>query len=267
MHHPRYHIVHAFVFFLFKKFVPLFFLLFGILSTRADAQDPVTFPKFYLGERLFYKVSWFGISAGTAIISASETTFEGKKAILFKGELKSAKWFSRIYYIEDSVDSIVDPETLRPLVIEVNSKEGKKDRKKNTYTFDYAQNKVISSENKGPIDLPKDFVEMFGIFYFFRIFDFKLHENMEKIVSDGKKFYHVEAKRIGTKTISTESFGMKECTEIQPSQIRLDLFGIKQKPSNISLFLTEDPQRLPVLVQGEIKIGDLVAELEKVESS
>lgn len=219
----------------------------------------------YYGEKLSFKISWFGILAGNASIRISETVYKGNKAIKFTGIVKSAQWFSKIYYVEDCVDSIVEAQTLKPLNISVDYKEGKKYRRKNEYIFDYAKKKIFSPECKDtPVDLPDDLMEMFGAFFLLRTYDFSKENHITKIIADGRKLYHVEARKTGRKKIST-ILGKKDCIEIKPTQIRLDLFGIKQKPDNISVFLTDDAQRIPVLVTGEIRIGSLVAELENAE--
>ncbi|EKD26643.1 MAG: hypothetical protein ACD_79C01082G0003 [uncultured bacterium] len=220
----------------------------------------------WIGEQLTFKITWFGVYGGDAIVASRSLNYNGKAAIQFTGIVKSADWFSSIYYVEDRVDSIVEYSSLRPLKIIADYKEGKKYKRKSEYTFDYEKKKMtaIGDKKVKVLDLPDDFCEMFGAFFILRHLDFNKNEKITKVVSDGRKFYKVSA--VKTDVVTLDSIiGEKECLEVKPSQVTLDLFGSAQEPDELSIFFTNDEKRIPLLAQGKIRIGSIMATLKKIE--
>ena len=55
-------------------------LAFFILSIDAAGQSPASPSVLWNGERLVFRISWFGIPAGTAVVEAKDAEdFQGKK--------------------------------------------------------------------------------------------------------------------------------------------------------------------------------------------
>ena len=214
-----------------------------------------------------YQISWFGISAGEAVLRTDLVLYQGKRLLRFTGRVCSAQWFSRIYYVEDTVQTYVHPVSLLPTEIAVDFREGQKYHKKTSYIFDL-KNKTVKmkdSENP-PLHVPSEVMDMFGAFFTARIYPYRKGEYLRKYVADGRKCYEVKSFFIGYTEIDS-ALGLKRCIEIRPSQVQLDLIGISQDPSAVSIYLTDDKMRIPLLVTGEIRIGSLVAKLIKTEFS
>jgi len=240
---------------LFISFVIFLLSCFAVIASPIDR---------YVGERLTYKITWFGIYAGDAYLSFKKIPVKGKMSFYFKAKLNSAKWFSSIYYVEDIVTSIVDPDTLKPLEIKVDYKEGKHYTRNAQYLFDYKKNKIVV---KGDSKLTErnfssEFVGMFVGFFLLRNNQFVEIDDFSKVVHDGRKRYKLTASLLRKEKIST-IFGNKECLIINPGSIKADLLGKSQEPRELELYLTNDESKIPVLAVGEIKIGSIKVTLKK----
>ena len=137
--------------------------LFYFLAYAENVSEPLSR---YYGEKLVYHISWLGISAGEAVLKTNVVLYHGKRVLRFMGSVRSALWFEKIYYVEDTVYTYVDPVTLAPFEIAVDFREGKDFRKKNNYIFD-SKNKTVTVGNSGKpaLHVPEDVMEMFGAFF------------------------------------------------------------------------------------------------------
>lgn len=240
----------------------LFYSLWIFSASSEDVPEPLSQ---YYGEKLSYHISWFGISAGEAILQTELVPYEGKRMLRFTGKVHSALWFSRIYYVEDTVQTYVHPVSLSPYEIAVDFREGKKYHRKRNYIFDLKNKTVkIKDSKKAPLPVPAEVMDMFGAFFTARIYPYQKGSSLTKTVADGRKCYEVKSDFNGYAEIESV-LGLKQCLEIRPSQVKLDLIGISQNPSSLSIYLTDDRMRIPLLVTGEIRIGSLVATLIKAE--
>ena len=236
--------------------------LFYFLAYAENVSEPLSR---YYGEKLVYHISWLGISAGEAVLKTNVVLYHGKRVLRFMGSVRSALWFEKIYYVEDTVYTYVDPVTLAPFEIAVDFREGKDFRKKNNYIFD-SKNKTVTVGNSGKpaLHVPEDVMDMFGAFFTARIHPYRKGESLRRYVADGRKCYEVKSFFNGYTELDSV-LGLKRCIEIRPTQVKLDLIGISQNPSALSIYLTDDRMRIPLLVTGEIRIGSLVAKLIKAE--
>ena len=248
--------------FIFFSGLLLFYCVCGSPGYSENFPEPLSQ---YYGEKLSYDISWFGIPAGKAVLQTDIVPYNGKRALRFIGKVHSALWFSRIYYVEDTVQTYVHPVSLSPYEIAVDFREGEKYHRKMNYLFNLKDKTVKEKDSRRPaIPIPSDVTDMFGAFFSARIYPYRKEHCLKKSVSDGRKCYEVKSAFNGYAEIDSV-LGLKRCMEIRPSQVQLDLIGISQNPSSLSIYLTDDTRRIPLLVTGEIRIGSLVAKLIKTE--
>ena len=220
--------------------------------------------KTFISEKLTYSITWFGIHAGDAEMEVTAVSHQNKYAVKVSARVNSALWFSRIYYVEDRLYCTMDPNTLSPLEMGVDYKEGKTYRRSSKYTFDYKQRKVYSSNpRENTLDLPEGCISFFGAFYLLRMTDFSKTHELVKCVVDGRKIYQVKSVFEGTEVISS-LFGKSRCIHIRPSHVQWELGGKEQAPDQLSLYFTDDSKRIPVLAKGKLRIGSLIAKLIKI---
>jgi len=229
----------------------------GVLAANLSIHD-------FIGETLTYKVTWLGVPAGTAELQVIEDQYEGQPVIKILGKIRSARWFSLVYKVQDDIESILDPVTLKPLKLTVDIREGDDYKRKSQYTFDYNAGKMYTTEKKRKdLDLPEEFLELFGMFYLLRMTEFSKGEPLSKTVVDGRRFYQVEARQTGKEVVPSR-FGNHECLVIEPSHVRLENVGIRDEAEAVSIYLTNDASRLPVMARGKLRIGSLVGVLTSV---
>lgn len=120
-----------------SKFFRLAAFLFLIAAIGASARDP----GFPVGEVLHAHLRWGVVPVGTARIS-SEWTDDDPPLIRLRVHVRSNTFLDRIYRIDDTVESLVDPEAFLPIRFEKNMSEGGVKRRDVTF-FDRIGGEVI----------------------------------------------------------------------------------------------------------------------------
>lgn len=242
-------------------FIVMTFIL-AVAHNSYSAVKPSPLEPFFF-ESYQYEITWFGINAGKGKINIYPIKEQDKIIkIRLEGIVESSEWFSWMYYVRDLVEVDLDPVTLKPLEMRVDYSEGKKVSRKSRYVFNHLTGEVESFGDKNRIaQLKGDFTDMFGGLFLLRLHDFSNGKDFSKMVVDGRRVYQVTA-LFERDVILDTVLGDKLCMEIKPSTIKLELLGKNQTPQNLSVFLTKDQHKVPVLARGDLKIGSLVAKLK-----
>lgn len=77
------------------------------------------------GEVLSYRLYWGYIPVGTATASIDWTEYEGRRVLVISFRTRSNKFLDKIYPVDDTIESLADPQTLLPLRFTKNISEGK----------------------------------------------------------------------------------------------------------------------------------------------
>ncbi|MEW6679796.1 MAG: DUF3108 domain-containing protein [bacterium] len=106
-----------------------------------------------LCEELVYNVKILGINAGTQRIITKE---EGGE-IMIISDTKTNKFFSRFYKLDDRIETLVDKETLLPVIIKEKIKEGKEKKELLTYlSQDGLEATIIEGDIRSQMNLSKE---------------------------------------------------------------------------------------------------------------
>lgn len=216
-----------------------------------------------LPEETYYNISYLFIVAGHGSIRIEKANFEGREAIKITGKVWSSKFFSLFYKIDDTVVSIIDAETLKPLWHSVDYHEGSY-RRKAEYNFDYQ--KLVCTSQEGTVRIKEGILEPLGAYCFLRIGGIKEGIPFEKEVFDGRKINEVSAVVTKEEGIRTK-FGKKNTLVIKPTLKDFRKEGITEVQEKITLYLQKEPPRVPYLIKGKLAIGSLKAKLKKIKHS
>ncbi|MEW6102197.1 MAG: DUF3108 domain-containing protein [bacterium] len=106
-----------------------------------------------LCEELVYNVKILGINAGTQRIITKE---EGG-GIMVISDTKTNKFFSKFYKLDDHIETLVDKETLLPIIIREKIEEGKEKKELTTYlSQDRLEGTIIEGDIRSQINLSKE---------------------------------------------------------------------------------------------------------------
>jgi hypothetical protein len=239
------------------KYSLLFPALVFVLFTALCAED---WNGINLPEEAHYEISYLGIVAGYGSIKAEPTEFEGRRAVKITGKVWSSKFFSTFYKLDDTVISIIDAKSLKPLWHSVNYHEGKYKRKA-IYVFDYQKGECTSRDRT--VKISEGLLEPLGALFYLRIHELKKGIPVKKEVFDGLTVKEVTTVVIKEERIKTR-FGPKQAIIIKPLMKDFRKAGITQVQENISLYLQKEGPRVPYLVKGKLVIGSLKAILTEI---
>jgi hypothetical protein len=210
---------------------------------------------FGVGEFLQFDIGYGFINAGTATMEVREIIeYNGRPAYQMVSTAKSNKFFSSFYPVRDRVESIVDAIGLFSWKFDKQLREGKY-RSHRQYAFDQINHTVVYKGDT--IDVAPYVQDVLSVLYFIRTQ--KLEENKSVFVdnfTDGKN-YPLEVKVHGREKIKTKA-GHFDCLVLEPL---LRSSGVFKHEGKLTVYVTDDRMRLPVLMKSKVVVGSISAEL------
>jgi hypothetical protein len=215
---------------------------------------------FRVGEKASYRVHYGLMNAGTASISVNESVkkFNGRPAYHIVGEGKSIGTFDWFFKVRDRYETYVDKEGLFPHRFIRNCDEG---GYKIFQDYTFHQDKRAYTNHKGESYVTPDFVQdMISSYFYARALDFsKLKKGdiitVTTIVDD--EIYPLKMKYIGKETVKVD-LGKFNCLRFAPVVQKGRVF---KKEEDLSVWVTDDANHLPVLAQAKILVGSIKMEL------
>jgi hypothetical protein len=242
-------------------------VLLFMINTFASAQD--TFRKventtFQRGEFIKYRVFydswvtyWMTAGYGTMEIAPEPVNIDGRETYHITVEGKTARVFNVFYKVHDRFETFVDEEELMPLKFIRYTREGgyKKD---DTVFFDHVAKKAVSTRKTK--DITAYVQDIVSAFYFVRTWDFDTAEVGDKYYVDfflDDSLYHSEIIFQGRDWVKSD-FGKIRCMRFKPRVAVGELF---QDPYPMELWVTDDKNKIPVLMKSAVFIGSVKIEL------
>jgi hypothetical protein len=220
---------------------------------------------FLSGERLIYDISWAGLTVGRGVLqSEAGEPLNGRDVIRVSSTTRSNKLLSYIFPVKDRIESIMDADGLYPYKITVDQKHGRRQRHKEIQFDQDGHTAVMFYKGKeSRFDVPPQVQDILSSLYYFRTLP--VLENGTSVfidVHESKKNWKLEIKILGRETLKT-ALGKIPTVKVKA----MVLFeGILWDKGDLTLWLTDDARRIPVLMSGKIAIGSITATLAQIES-
>jgi hypothetical protein len=219
---------------------------------------------FKSGERLQYKMSYSGfLRAGTAVLEIEETVLNGKKMFHTTGSgwtIGMIKWF---FKVEDVYESYFDKDTIKPYVFKRKIDEGGYKKHRIT-SFDYNSKKAYIQDFIEQKDTSVSFVniqDMLSSFYYLRNQDVKELKKGDEIAIDmflDSQVYPFKLRFLGKEIIKTK-FGKVKSLVFIPLVQSGRIFKAQE---SVTIWITDDANKIPIKMQADLTVGSLRAELE-----
>ena len=223
------------------------------------------------GEKLSYTLSWGFITAGYATLEVKPSK-DGKTEFLTFATAN--KTVNKFYPVHDTVYTLVRNKGLMTDVFRKSLHEGTF-HNKSLIRFDRNSKKAFLSDTvfKDPVNhyvkrSADTSVSINGLehsimsaFYLVRTLPLKEGATSRFSAVSGEKRYELKVIIHKREKIKTD-LGEFNTVKVEPV---LDGDGIFKSSGRIFIWFTDDEKRLPVLMQCEIKLGSIKAELTKVE--
>jgi len=211
------------------------------------------------GEKLYFDIGYGFINAGQATLEVVDLIeYSERPCYQIVSTAKSNKFFSSFYKVEDVVESIVDATGIFSWHFEKHVREGgyRADR---LYRFDQPKNLVYYG--KDTIEVAPYVQDALSVLYYVRTQKLKIGQSyFIENFTDGKK-YPLEVKVHRRETIKVKA-GKFDCIVVEPLFLTSGVFKHEGK---LTVWLTDDRLKMPVLMKSKVLVGSISAELTDYE--
>ncbi len=245
----------------------LLLLLFATTALASPDQPPALRD----GEALTYKVGW-GIfpRAGEIVISAQAEQAADAAPRLRVTTTTETKGFARaLYMFEARAEAMLDARTGRLLTNVETSKSPNKETK-NSVTFDYAKStaayvNAFNSTKDATLTLPPgDPLDLIMSLVQTRMWSLKPGEKRDALVLFDDEFYELTIHADRYEEVHTP-LGDFNTLVLVPRMEKTPPKGMFKKGSVVSVWISQDEQKLPVKFQVDFKFGAGVATLVRYQ--
>jgi len=245
------------------------FLILLLLAVRTVWGDNGTncLPGFNwpVGEKMTYQLYWGFIPVGTAIIWTEWTEVAGQRLVAIRMRTFSNKVIEKIYPVNDTIESLVEPGTFLPVQFSKNMSEGSH-RYHEITVFDRT-NLVARWESKitgekRVFTIEPDTRDIPSFMFAMRSQSFKPGERQHFRVMADEKIYDLWLNIKKKETVDLDAYENVSCVKLEPEAAFNGLFVRKGK---IWAWISDDPRCLAARVEASIPVANVHALLLKVE--
>ena len=244
-------------------------LLFSILiisTSEAQSQENAVKENnipFQVGEKLTFSVGYEFIPAGKSILSVvGISEVNGKSVYKLTSRTKSHRFFDPFFKVRDEITSYIDTKTLQSIKFRKRLREG-------SYSYDYSVDfdpdsmSAVSKSPKGTslVKIPEFTLDVLSAMYYMRTLDLKIGIRETVTVLDNDKLYPLDLNTIRRERITTKA-GTFDCLVVLPE---LKSGGLFKNEGRITVWVTDDHRKIPVLMKSKAIIGAIIVELQEVE--
>ena len=223
-------------------------------DTTAEKQPRLPFAP---GEELRFAVRYGPVRAGHATLSVkSLEMLDQEPTYLLVSTARSSRFFSTFFEVEDRVESWWSIPRHIPLRFKKHIREGA--YKKDVHVeFNHGEG-VATYKNGKQQEILANTQDVLSSFYYVRTQDLKPGDSLKfPNHSDGKN-YPLEVKVIRKEQITVPA-GEFSCVVVEPL---LKTAGLFKQEGRLTIWLTDDARKMPVLMKSKVAVGSIVAELE-----
>jgi hypothetical protein len=221
----------------------------------AELPVPAVPLPFANGESLVYELSWLGIVGGTAELRVDPPAdHEGVLAYRITSRARSNEFFSKIYTVDDLVESVVAAQPFRALRYEKHLREGGKQREE-LVRFDPVRN--VAEEKGRTVATPPFVLDALSALYFVRTMDLAVGNSLQVPVHANGRNYALTVDVLSRERVRTP-FGERMAWKVEPHQ---QYEGVFAKKGRLWVWISDDPTRLPLLMKSSLSIGSIAARL------
>jgi len=215
---------------------------------------------FSVGEILIFEVAWKFVKAGTAVMSIPDTVHvKGRPCYQIVTMAKSNSFFDAVYKVRDRVESLADTAGLFTWKFEKHIREGHYETDR-IEIFDQWRHWVIVNGDTMPV--PPNIMDILTSFYYTRTLDLVPgnHFDMDNF-GDGK-VYPLRVLIHGKERVEVPA-GVFDCIVVEPV-MREE--GIFKQTGKLTIYLTDDERKIPVLVKSKILVGSIDVRLKAIQA-
>lgn len=231
---------------------------------------------FSAGEKLTFAIRYGFIRAGTAVMEVKEKVMvkDSIPAYRILTTARSSRGFDPFYRVRDSVETIIDARGFFSWRFEKRLREG-------GYKYDllvdyiqergYANVETIRYHSDEPLrvkhraafelDIPAYVLDVLSSFYYIRTQPLEMGMPIYMTNHDNKKIYDLKVIVQKRERVKVDA-GEFDCVVVIPL---LQGDAIFKQEGKMSIWLTDDKLRIPVLMKSKVAVGSISSELQSIE--
>ena len=211
-------------------------------------------------ENLVFDIYWKIIKVGQATLEIKGfEEIDGRTVFHLYSQAKSSPFFDNFFKVRDVNESWMDKESLCSLRYHFDVSEGGW-KKQEQADFDHIRKEFTLNDNgtikKGKI--PTFVQDIISAFYYFRTLDLEVGDEYVFDVHSGEHTWPLKTKVTGKEKVEIKS-GTFECLILEPG-VREDA-GIFRAKGELRVWLTNDKNKMPVMMKTKTPFGSIVAKL------
>lgn len=224
-------------------------------TTRGESAPvviPGDHPSIRVGERLSFSVRYGMIRAGEASMEVTgiEDAY-GHPCFHVTSRAKSNSVFDTIYRVRDVVESWMDVDYLY-------SRRFRKTLREGNYRADQdiemdQENRLARYQDGRVFEFAHGAMDVLSAFYYVRTLDLKVGQELWLESHADRKNYPLKVLVRGREEISTPA-GKFNCLVVEPM---LRTPGLFKHEGKLTIWLTDDERRMPVLMKSKIPVGSI----------
>lgn len=218
--------------------------------------EAVVRPKFGPGEKMTFNITYGIVVAGEATLEiAGMTEYQGHLCYSIQSRTMSNRFFSSIYKVRDKIVSYIDADELFSRYFYKRLREG--DYKKSVeISFDHeAQVARYSNGNEYPTAAGVQ--DVLSAFYYVRSLDLKPGDAYDVPAHSSRKTYDLKVLVHGRERVEVPA-GEFDCLVVEPI---IEGEGLFKHEGKLTLYLTDDDLKVPVLIKTKVPVGTIDVEL------
>lgn len=253
------------------KWIGILTLAFSVGLTGVKAQDsqyknpadtlrsmPIT--AYSAGEKLEYVLHYGIVNAGIATLEVKSTNKKllNRELLQVVGTGKSVGAFNWFFKVRDRYESYIDKQGAFPWIFVRRVDEGGY-KINQDYSFYQHQGKVDNGKNK-QFDVPVYTQDMLSAFYYARTINFDTAKvgdifTIQAFVDD--ELWPLKIKYMGKDEVDIRN-GKFRCLRFVPVVQKGRIF---KNDEDLSVWISDDKNKIPVLVQAKVLVGSIKMEL------
>jgi len=235
------------------------FIFFLLISSFAFSQKKV----FKRGEFLKFKISYGLLNAGFASLEIKPAAINNQNLYHVDGKGWTEGMVDYLFPVKDSYQTYFDPKTQQPVHFIRKIEEGGYIKDKEIFfDFQKLEAKVVNHKHNSEkvFTLKKDVQDMVSALYYLRNMD--LSNLKEEEIVTINLFFDEETTafqlRLKKREIISTKFGKVKTLVFKPT---VQLGRVFKEEENVTLWITDDENKIPIKIKAGIVIGSLKAEL------
>ncbi|MCX5800438.1 MAG: DUF3108 domain-containing protein [Candidatus Eisenbacteria bacterium] len=222
-------------------------------STDSCHVRPARTP-FDAGEWFQFSIQYGVIKAGDALMQVeSVEEIEGRRCYHLVSKAESSGLFSMFYRVRDRIDSYLDKESFVTRRFSKNISEGNY-RTAFTVNFDHAR-RIATYSDGTEMEFLACAQDILSAFFYVRTLNLGVGDSVQVPCHSDKKNYPLEVMVYRKETVDTP-IGKFDCVVVEPI---LKSSGLFRQKGRLTIWLTDDEYKIPVLMKSKVAVGSISA--------